>query len=361
MHLERGEKRCFLPEFVANLEKNGAHLVLEQGYGLGMGLKESEYLEAAPSINYADNQTVYEQAIVLVLRFPDESRIRSMRSGSCLVSMLHFATRPDRIELMRSLGLEAISLDCITDDSGRRIVENFNSVAWNGMEAAFDLLQKIYPDPGFFNPARPPIQVTLVGAGALGAHTVRAAVRYGNIPLQQKLAQADVPGVIVTAVDYDITNQPAIMQDLLARTDILVDASARQDTTRPIIVNKWLGYLPPHAIVLDLSADPYLQIGETFHTKGIEGIPQGNLDQYIFTPNDPAFDQIPSDVLTVERRHTISCYSWPGIHAKACMQVYGSQLRPIMRTLINHGGPQGIRQNGHFFERAIFRAMLSNY
>ena len=33
MHLEQGEKRSFLPNFIRNLEKNGAEIFLEHGYG----------------------------------------------------------------------------------------------------------------------------------------------------------------------------------------------------------------------------------------------------------------------------------------------------------------------------------------
>jgi len=361
MHVEAGEKRCFLPKLVNCLEKYGAQVVLEHGYGEEMGLAPQDYKQAAPSLIFADNTQTYQQDIVLILRCPDEERIRSMRRGACLVSMLHFATRPKRIKLLRDLGLQAISLDSITDDSGRRMVENFNAVAWNGMEAAFELLQTIYPSPGFFNPSRPPIQVTLVGAGTLGAFTVRAAVRYGNLALQEKLSRIGVPGVIVSAVDVDITNQAPVMHSLLERTDILVDASSRPDTTRAIIPNYWLAHLPDHAIVLDLCVDPYQTVAREFHTKGIEGIPQGNLNQYVFSPDDTVFESIPEQVPSAEKRHTVSCYSWPGIHPLECMRVYSSQLHPVMRSLVSRGGPQAIRADGNFFERAISRALLSNH
>lgn len=359
LHLEKGEKRCFLPQLVACLEKNGAQVFLEHGYGVAMGLNETDYLNAAPSVIYTSSEEVFKKEVVLVLRCPSEDHIRKMQPEACLISMLHYGTRPNRIKLLRSLGLESISLDGIKDDSGRRMVENFNAVAWNGMEAAFQLMQNIFPEPGFFSPDRPPIHITLVGAGALGAHTVRAAVRYGSVPLQKKLAQANVPGVIVSAVDYDITNHSTVMRDLLANTDILVDASARIDSSKAIISNSWLAYLPQHAIILDLCVDPYQQIGTAFHTKGIEGIPQGNLDKYVFTPNDPVFNTIPCHVPSSERRHTIACYSWPGIHPVECMQIYGQQLHPIMRTLISHSGVSGMKPDGRFFERAISRALLS--
>jgi alanine dehydrogenase len=361
MHLEDGEKRSFLPDFVHVLEKCGAEVFLEYGYGTGMELEDSAYSEAAPSVTFVSNREAYQQDIVLVLRCPSDDYLQNLRPESCLISMLHYSTRPKRVRLLRSLSMKSISLDSIKNDSGQRLIENFRAVAWNGLEAAFQVLQSTYPKPGFFSPDRQAIQITLLGAGALGAHTVKAAVHYGSIPLHEKLARENVPGVIVTAVDYDITNHTNIMQGLLSRTDILVDASARVDGTRAIIPNEWLAYLPAHAVILDLSVDPYQQNQGSNYTKGIEGIPQGNLDQYIFTPDDPVYANIPSFVHTEHRRNVVSCYSWPGIHPKECMRVYGQQLHPIMRILLNQGGLNGINPNGRFFERAIGRALLSSW
>ena len=360
MHHEQGEKRGFLPDFIYALEKNGAGVYLEHGYGSGMELEASAYSDAAPGVTFVSHGKAYQQDIVLILRCPSDEDLRKLRPGSCLISMLHYATRPERVRLLRSLGLKSISLDSIKNDSGQRMIENFRAVAWNGLEAAFQVLQNTYPEPGFFSPDRQAIQITLLGAGALGAYTVKAAVHYGSIPLHEKLAQANVPGVIVTAVDYDITNHARIMRGLLSKTDILVDASARVDSTRPIISNDWLAYLPGHAVILDLSVDPYQQKLGKNYTKGIEGIPQGNLDKFVLFPDDPVYAKIPDYVCTENRRNVVSCYSWPGIHPVECMQIYGQQLRPIMRILLNQGGLNGINPNGRFFERAISRALLSN-
>jgi alanine dehydrogenase len=275
--------------------------------------------------------------------------------------MVHLPTRPGRVAFLRSLGIEAVSLDSVKDDSGRRVVENLQAVGWNGIEAAFKVLRTTYPDPGFGNPNRPPIKVTLLGAGAVGAHVVRAASRYGNEKVRARMVAAGIPGVVVTTVDYDVTPHHDIMRELLASTDILVDATQRPDPRQPVITNDWLGYLPKHAVILDLSVDPYDCGTELNSIKGIEGIPQGNLDQYIFAPDDPAFDLLPKCIPTQNRRFTVSCYSWPGIYPVKCMRVYGRQIRPFLHILIEKGGTTGIDPGGSFFERAIARALLSRW
>jgi alanine dehydrogenase len=358
MHYETGERRDFLPDFVARLQHSGAEVILEEGYGGGMGYSEQDYLHAADQIHFGSAEDVFQQDYVLVLRCPAEEQIRRMKPGACLISMLHYPTRPQRVELLQTLGLESVSLDSIKDDTGRRLVENLRAVAWNGTEAAFDVLAEIYPEPGFESPERPPIRVTLLGVGAVGIQVVHAAARYGNTSRHRRLAEQGVPGVQVTTLEYDSTRHERIMRPLLEATDILADATQRPDPTQPVIPNPWVGWLPPHAVLLDLSVDPYDCSVTPPYVKGIEGIPQGNLDQYKFTPEDPVYEKMPACFDTTHRRHAVSCYSWPGIYPNACMEAYGKQILPLLRTILERGGLQNIRPNGRYFERAITRARL---
>ena len=361
MHVEFGERRDFLPSFVARLIRRGAKVILEHGYGSGMGFTQDDYLAAAPEVRFAAHEEIFSQEYVMVLRCPIESELKQLKSGATLISMLHYPTRPQRVELLRSLGVEGISLDSLKDDNGRRLVENLKSVAWNGLEVGFQVLRRTFPAPGMEGKDRQPIQATILGVGAVGMHAVQAASRYGDLNLWGHLAKAGIPGVQVTAIDYDVVNREGAMREILGRTDILVDATQRPDASKYVIPNDWIGLMPEHAVLVDLSVDPYNFDIDPPEVKGIEGVPQGNLDQYVFTPNDPAYEKIPALVSTKNRRHVVSCYSWPGIHPKECMELYGNQLRPILRMLIERGGVQNIRPRGFFFERAIARAMLSNW
>jgi len=288
---------------------------------------------------------------VVVLRYPGDDAARRLRPGACLISMLHYTTRPKRVDFLRSLGIEAISLDSIKDDVGRRMVENLKAVGWNGMEAAFKVLHDIYPAPGLEDPTRNPIKVTVMGAGAVGMYAIQAAIRYGNEETWQRMAAIGATGVQVTAVDYDLTNHPAIMQQIIKYTDILVDATQRTDPSKPIIPNDWIGMMRAHAILVDLSVDPYDLTVEPPLVKG-------NLDKYVFLPDDPDWDMnVPNEIPSRERRATVSCYSWPGIHPEACMDHYGRQLEPLMETLLTRGYDH-IGLSGGYFERALARAKL---
>jgi alanine dehydrogenase len=284
--------------------------------------------------------------------------VGTMNPGACIISMLHYPTRPQRVALLQKLNLNAISLDSIKDDSDRRLVENLGSVAWNGMQVSFNTLENVYPPPGLYSPQRPPVRVTLLGAGAVGKLVMQAAVSYGDHKLRNRMVDSGVPGVRVTVIDYDLTNHSAPMQDILSTTDILVDATQRTDPSRPVIPNSWLAWLPDHAVITDLAVDPYTLDTEPIVVRGIEGIPQGNLDKYIFKPDDHEWDNtVPSSIPSLNRLMVVSCYSWPGIFPEACMRHYAQQLQPLMERLREKGYMQ-LSPDGDYFERALYNASL---
>ena len=361
MHVEPGEKRVFLPALTAALQKMGFAVVLEKEYGSSIGLADEDYLALADKITIADLEQVYQQDYVLVLRYPGDEWVRVMKPGSCLISMLHYPTRPQRVELLNAQNLQAISLDSIKNDSNRRMVENLPSVAWNGLRISMAELSKVYPAPGFEHPQRPAIRVTLIGAGAVGKHVIQAAVAYGDPQIRQKMLAASIPGVMVQVIDYDLTGHAEIMQQIFSKTDILVDATQRPDPSKPVIPNAWIAWLPEHAIITDLSVDPYLIDNHPPVVRGIEGIPQGSLDKYVFKADDPDWDlTVPASIASTQRRTVISCYSWPGIFPETCMKHYAEQLTPLMKRLARKRYA-GLSMEGDFFERALYRSTLKDW
>jgi len=357
MHKEPGERRDFLPPLIGMLAGLGAEVYVETGIGSGMGYTDIDYM-LGPNVHATDEETTYRQDVVVVLRAP-EGRYELLRPGAVLVSMLHFPTRPARVRMIERLGLEAISLDTITNDEGKRMVENLRSVAWNGVASAFAALERQWP--ALTVPGRPPVRVTIMGAGQIGKHAVEFATKYGDDARNESFIRNGLPGVEVVTTGRNLTRNQDYLRARLSITDVLVDATQRHDPAVPIIPNGWLVLMPEHAVICDLVVDPYLLDTEPKVVRGIEGIPQGSLDQWEFAPDDPAWDNVPAEIPHNHRRTTVSCYSWPGVRPEPCMHVYGSQLAPLLGELVRVGGMVGLAESATYHGRALWRASLRHW
>lgn len=358
MHKESGERRDFLPPLIGLLTALGAEVYVESGIGSAMGYSDMDFTALSPDVHVTDEETAYRQDVVVVLRSPDPW-FEKLRPGTILVSMLHFPTRPARVQLLHERGIEAIALDMITGDDGRRLVENLRSVSWNGVGAAFAALERRWP--ALIEPGRDPVRVTIMGAGQVGKHAVEFATKYGDDARNEAFMRLGLPGVEVVTTGRNLTRDADYLRRRLVVTDILVDATQRHDPSVPLVPNDWIRLLPEHAVICDLVVDPYLPDAEPRIVRGIEGIPQGSLDQWEFDPADPAWDALPPGVPTKERRTVVSSYSWPGVRPEPCMHVYGSQLAPLLETLVTAGGMDGITPDGPFHARALWRGSLRGW
>jgi alanine dehydrogenase len=360
MHKEAGDRRDFLPRFVAALDAAGATAItLEEGYGTGMDVPASAYEGASSRVRFGSYEDCLAQDLVAVVRCPDEPALRMLRRGTILLSMLHYPSWPARARLLADMGVRAVSMDGIVDDRGRRLIEAMEAVGWNGVQAAFREIAALHP--AFRHPGRRPVHVTCLGAGAVGGHAIRAATRYGDPELREELVSKQVPGVEVTVADFDLTWHRDYMLSRLQRTDLLIDATQRVDFSRPVVPNEWIAEMPPDAVLLDLSADTYAFSVRPTKTKGIEGIPEGNLDQWIFHVDDPAYERLDPRVRRVNRRLALSCYAWPGVKPRECMQTYGSQLEPIVELIIADPSASWEPHDGSYEQRAVARAEVTTW
>ena len=359
MQKEPGEKRVFLPEFIQFFAENGLAVSIEEGYGSRSGFTFDDYQLGIPRVHSSSRENAYAQDLVIILRSPTPDEMLLMKRGAILFSMMHYPTRPQRVARLREMGIHAISMDSVVDDNNLRMVENMKAVAWNGLETAYDILENRWPN--LCRPDGMPIHALILGTGMVGKHAVDAATKLGNIERNNEHILKGGNGAIALTVGRNTSTNPALMEQLFRESDILVDATQRRDSSKPVVPNAWISWLPEHAVVVDLAVDPYTLTIDPPVVRGIEGIPQGNLNQYIFTPDDPQWMRtIPAEIDTTHRRTTVSCYSWPGIHPESCMRHYARQIRPLMETLIETGY-EGLREDGSYFERALYRASLDGW
>ncbi|KAJ53133.1 alanine dehydrogenase [Clostridium tetanomorphum] len=359
MHKEKNEKRDFLPDFFRRLSGENAEFFLEEGYGEAMGISKEEYLQANNNIKFVSNRECYEKDIVTVLRSPEFNEIDYMKDESALISMLHYPTRATRVKKLKDKNIFGVSMDSLRNDFLERIVVNYNGTSGNGIELAFKELSNNMKN--FYEKNRETIKVTIIGMGMVGLYAAKAAGKYGNLDLNKKMKEIGAKGILVSMLPRSITSDREELIKALKETDILVDASTRDNASDYIITNDLISYLKPHAVILDLTADPYLTDINPIQVKAIEGIPTGTLDKPVIYPDDPIYNVIPEGVNKENRRVVVSCNAWPGIKPKECMYLYGMQLFPIVQQIIRLDSKDFSDLSDDYFNRAIYRGTIEYF
>ena len=148
---------------------------------------------------------------------------------------------------------------------------------------------------------------------------------------------------------------------MLPDTDILVDATWRSDPSKAIVSNSLVGLLPEHAVILDLTADPYDTKIKPMQIKGIEGIPTGSLAHCVIEPGDLDYGKVPEGVVKDNKRTVVSCNAWPGVYPVEAMAVYGKQLKPFVKLIIQKGTDLEASEDVPLCERALKKASLEYF
>lgn len=356
MHKEKGERRDFLPELFQKLDKfKEVEIYLEEGYGEGMGFKHKDYLHKNPNLKFVSHDEIYKKDLVVVLRAPKPEDIEKMRKESSLISMLHYDTRPIRNALLKRKEILSFSMDSMVDDDNNRMVVNYWGTAMSGARIAFKELQRRMRD--FYSLDRKIINITIMGFGKVGLNAARAFKELSNL----ELLSENVPGLVINMLTRSITKDKEALKYIFKETDLLVDATWRKDATKIIVPNSLIAHLPEHAIILDLAADPYNEKVKPIQVKGIEGIPTGTLDKYVIEPDDELYETIPKEIDKTNRRLVVSCNAWPGVHPEESMAVYGRQIFPFIKVLLENGSHSLDIDSENLYERALVRSSLDYF
>ena len=358
MHKDAGEKRDFLPKFFGLFTAyEESKIFLEEGYGSAMGYSHDDYIAANPKISFVSHEESYKSDLVIVLRAPEMYEIDWMKRGSILLSMLHFDTREFRNGYLKERGIYCYSMDSIKNDEGVRMVVNYYGTAYSGASIAFGALKKNRLD--FFALNREPIVVSIMGFGAIGLNAAKA---FKNLSNREFLCKEEkLPGLIIRMLTRSITGDEKQLEKVLPDTDILVDATWRSDPSKAIVSNRLIGFLPEHAVILDLTADPYDTKIKPMQIKGIEGIPTGSLAHCIIEPGDSHYGKVPEGVDKDNKRTVVSCNAWPGVYPVEAMGVYGKQLKPFVRILLDKGIKLEYTEDAGQCERALKKASLEYF
>ena len=264
------------------------NVFVEQGAGLGIGIKDSEYKAAGAII--ADAEQVYSCPLVVRLKEPNEDELAMMRPKSLILSMMHLGGNLELRGLLEKYKLIGASLDKIENAVGERRVEALHQTGYLGMEKGFELWGK--------DPSKCVIKIMGYGNVAYGA--IQCAAK--------KLSKIEILN----------RNNFKEMSKHIPGTDILVNAVNWPHELRGkelIITQDMLKLFKKGAVICDLISNPQGQSPiETMRPTSLADISY-EIDGVIHT----------------------SCWGWPGLDPVNITKRYSLQIAPIVKKIADRG------------------------
>lgn len=352
MDMIEGIRRSYPPHLIQTLAQTGKIAIyLEEGYGTDIGFSEKDY--QFTNVSFKSKEAVFSQSdYVVCITAPAPREIDMMRGDQTLLAFLHYNTHDVRNRLFYDRNIHTISLDEITDTSGRRVVEDLRATSFNAVKAGLLALKQSWGDDKWFSPHREHIKAYVMGTGKVGSNAINALANFRYTGLRQQLVEIGNCKIEVVALGFRETGDKQFMNRyVLPNADILADATYRPEGKNHlhIIDKEQLEILPQDAVICDISADKYDVSGDVPVVKGIEGIPTGKDIDYrmpIFERGHSAFtdeNYVPKayQLTPRQQRMTVSSYSWPSFGEPSDrlenVEIYAGQVKPILRFLVEHG------------------------
>jgi len=331
------EKRvCLSPDAVAALINHGHKVFIETGAGEQSNFSDKDYSEAGATIAYSV-EDVFGCNVVLKVESPSLEEIKLMQPKSILISALQLKIqKKEYFKALEKKRITAIAFDFMKDDLGvYPIVKCLSEIAGiASVLIASDLLSKNNGGNGWLMgniSGVPPIEVVIIGAGAVGEFAVRSALGLGasvkvfdNSISKLRQLQQNIGQPIYTS-----TIQPKTLQKALQRCHVAIGAVKGKSRSPILVTEPMVELMREGSVIVDVSID----IGGCFETSKIT------------THSNPTFI-----------KHGVIHYCVPNIPSRYARTASLSISNIITPYLLNIGNEGGL-ENASRFDQSLRSGM----
>jgi alanine dehydrogenase len=259
-----GDRRVALtPPVVRRLAEAGHSVWVQAGAGGGAMYGDPEYIRAGARIAYSQAEVIQRADVVAKISVPSVEELRLCRPGLVAMAFYHMAVADRAVyETLIERSITAVGCEIIQADSGRLPVLAPISVIAGQMTVpiASHLLLSSSGGPGILlggTPGMAPANVTVLGAGNVGASAARTAA---------------AAGARVTALDPDceklrrlLEHAPAVatrlsdresVAEAVAAADVVIGAVLVAGSRTPHVVTRTMvETMRPGSAIIDVSID----------------------------------------------------------------------------------------------------------
>jgi alanine dehydrogenase len=379
----KNEIREYSPSFLRHFVdiKDDITLYIEDGYGSDMGFSKEEYEEyLGKNLVWCKRDECFNKDLVLTFKYPykegDKTQTEleyDMYSGSTLISMIHYPSRPSRVDYLLEKNINAISLDSIVGIDGRTIYDKVGT-SQAGVRVGYELVRSVSNN---FNDLDY-VKVVILGGGGIGSQANAELHKYNGMVNRREGSDVVVESIVL---DKEGVSNAFLLKSALEGAHMVVDCAYRSDPRKYIVSREDLD-LMSIKVVVDLAGDNYYvdENGDTF-LKAIEPVKVlGNLNQMVFVGDYenqlPMYTDgyellklnsqgileevcLPNYDYSNEKLYVVSCGSWPGTQPGRFF-MYEKALRPLVTILLKKG-IEGINPNSRDLDEAELSTGILKY
>ncbi len=261
--IKPGEQRVALtPAGVRALAERGHDVLIEEGAGLGSGIRDEEYTAFGARIVGADE--VWAKAdLVLKVKEPMPPEVQRLRPGQALFTYLHLAADRALTDALRATDAVLIAYETVQrPDGSLPLLIPMSEVAGrlSVQEGAF-YLGRAHGGRGVLLggvPGVPRGNVVILGAGIVGMNALRTAVGLGadvsivDVNLDRLRHVEELYGNQVVTLMSNTYN----VEQAVRRADLLIGAVLLAGARAPVLVNEeMVRGMKDGAVIVDVAVD----------------------------------------------------------------------------------------------------------
>jgi NAD(P) transhydrogenase subunit alpha len=311
-----GENRVAISvEIARQMIKAGFRVLVTKNAGAKAG-QSNEALEAAGATIMPDNQSVFEQAdVVLMVNPPGLDMAPELKEGSKLISFLYAHTQPQLIKILLDRKIDAFSMDAVPRISRAQSMDALSSQAnlagYKAVLMGANAMGKIFPlmmtAAGSIKPAR----VLIFGAGVAGLQAIATAKRLGAVvectdvrpetkeqveSLGGKFLEVKGETGVKTEGGYAkevsaeyLEKQKELVSKHIAEADLVITTALVMGKKAPVLVSEGMvRSMKPGSVIVDMAVESggnceISEKGKTVEKFGITIIGETNLPSLLAT------------------------------------------------------------------------------
>lgn len=324
------------PSMVKRYVGQGASVVVQAGAGDASRIPDDEFVDAGATIGKSSAATVKGADVVLTVRRPNASQLKSIPKGAMLLGMLEpYGDRSD-LEAMAKAGVSAFSMELMPRITRAQVMDVLSSQAnlagYQSIIDAAEQFDRAFPMMMTAAGTVPAARVFVMGAGVAGLQAIATARRLGAVVSatdvrpaakeqveslggkfvaveNDEFKQAETSGGYAKEMSDDYKKQQAdLVAAHIAKQDIVVTTALIPGRPAPRLITKdMVKSMRPGSVLVDLAVE---------RGGNVEGAKAG-------------------EVVDVAGKKVVGHNNVPGRIAATASELYAKNLASFLETMID--------------------------